>query len=140
MVAAQGPHSQILMMGGGGVRQRFIFYTQKNHNFRICLPQKITTFLAYPRKSHSPSFVTPKNPSVFLCNPQNPGVFHRPKKITFGQNFRPKKITQNPPPTLKYVSGIPGGCSIVYNFIMVIFSSEICKVTIFAAEILEEIS
>ena len=29
---------------GGGVRQRFIFYTQKNHNFRICLPKKITTF------------------------------------------------------------------------------------------------
>ena len=26
--------------GGGEVRQRFIFYTQKNHNFRICLPPK----------------------------------------------------------------------------------------------------
>ena len=24
--------------------QRFIFYTQKSHNFKIYLPQKITTF------------------------------------------------------------------------------------------------
>ena len=38
--------------GWVGVRQRFIFYTQKIHNFRICLP--ITTFfLAYPNKSLS---------------------------------------------------------------------------------------
>ena len=30
------------MTGGGGrVRQRFIFYTPKNPNFRICLPKKI---------------------------------------------------------------------------------------------------
>ena len=49
---AQGPHSQILMTGG--VRHRFIFYTQKNHNFRICLPKNITTFLAYPKKSLRP--------------------------------------------------------------------------------------
>ena len=44
-----GAHSQILMTGGG-VRQRFIFYTQKNHNFRICLPKKITTFCNIPKK------------------------------------------------------------------------------------------
>ena len=31
-------------VGGGGVQQRFKFYTQKNHNFRICLPKEITTF------------------------------------------------------------------------------------------------
>ena len=36
-----------------GVWQRFIFYTQKNPNFRICLPKKIPTFLAYPKKSLS---------------------------------------------------------------------------------------
>ena len=47
-LVSQGPQSQILMTvregGGGGVwgvRQRFIFYTQKNHKFRICLSQKI---------------------------------------------------------------------------------------------------
>ena len=46
----QGPHLQILMVGGGGGGggQRFIFYTQKNHNFRICLPKKITTFFSIP--------------------------------------------------------------------------------------------
>ena len=38
--------------GGGGVQQRFIISTPKNPNFRIFLPQKIPTFLAYPQKSH----------------------------------------------------------------------------------------
>ena len=38
---------------------------------------------------------------------KNPGVFHRPKKIPFGQNVRPKKILRTPP-SLKYVSGAPG--------------------------------
>ena len=41
-VSPQGPHSHILMTGGGGgVRQRFIFYTPKYPNFRICLFKKI---------------------------------------------------------------------------------------------------
>ena len=35
------------------VRQRFIFHTQKNPNFRICLPKKSLLFLAYPKKSLS---------------------------------------------------------------------------------------
>ena len=83
--------------GGGGVRQRFIFYTQKNHNFRICLPKKITTSFSIPKKSHSPFFAAPKNPWVFFSRPKkNPGVFHRPQKITFGQNFRPKKSLGRP--------------------------------------------
>ena len=33
---------------------------------------------------------------------KNPSVFHRPQKITFGQNFRPKKITLTPS-SLKYM-------------------------------------
>ena len=39
-----------------------------------------------------------------------PLLFSRPKKIPFGQNVRPKKIlrTPPPPPSLKYVSGVPG--------------------------------
>ena len=94
--------------GGGRVRQRFIFFTQKNHTFRICLPKKSLLFLAYPQKSLSSFFATPKNPSgFFFATQKNPGVFHRPKKITFGQNFRPKKITRTPP-SLKYVSRAPG--------------------------------
>ena len=36
--------------GGGGVRQRFIFYAQKDHNFSVCLPKKITTFFSIPKK------------------------------------------------------------------------------------------
>ena len=47
------PHSHILMTGGrggGGVRQRFIFYAPKNPNFRICLPQKIPTFFSIAKK------------------------------------------------------------------------------------------
>ena len=36
--------------GGGGVRQRFLFYTQKNPNFTICLPKKILTFFSIPKK------------------------------------------------------------------------------------------
>ena len=48
-IVPQGPHSHILMTGGG-VRQRFIFYTPKNPNFRICLPKKISTFFSIPKK------------------------------------------------------------------------------------------
>ena len=42
-----------------------------------------------------------------FANQNNPRVFHRPKKITFGQNSRPKKMIRTPP-SLKYVSGAPG--------------------------------
>ena len=105
----RGPTHKFLGWGGGGIQQRFIFFTQKNHNFRICLPKKITTFLAHPPKSLSSFFATQKNPSVFFATQKNPGVFHRPQKIIFGQNFRPKNIIRTPPPpSLKYVSGAPG--------------------------------
>ena len=50
---------------------------------------------------------TQKNPCVVFATQKNPGVFHRPKKIPFGQNVRPKKILRIPP-SLKYVSGAPG--------------------------------
>ena len=121
---AQGPHSQILMTGrgGGGVRQRFIFYNQKNHNFRICQPKKITAFLACGNNSLSPFFATPKNPSgfFFFATQKNPGVFHR-------TNFWPKFQTQKkslgppPPPSLKYVSGVPGvtGSCLVQFFLCI---------------------
>ena len=78
----QGLHSQILMMGGEWVRQRFIFYTQKNHNFRICLPKKITTFFSIPKKIPWSFFATPKNSSVcYSSQPQKILVsFIDPKK------------------------------------------------------------
>ena len=80
MSSPQGPHSQILMTGGGGVRQRFIFYTQKNHNFRMCLPKKVTTFFSIPPKVPLSFFRNPKICLCFCCDPKNPGLFHRPKK------------------------------------------------------------
>ena len=50
---------------------------------------------------------TQKNPCVVFANQKNSGVFHRPKKIPFGQKVRPKKILLTPP-SLEYVSGAPG--------------------------------
>ena len=84
----------------GGVRQRFIFYNQKNHSFRICLPKKITTLFSIPQKNPLILFSQPqKIPLYFFATQNDPGVFHRPKKIT---------RTPPPPPSLKYVSGAPG--------------------------------
>ena len=40
---------------------------------------------------------THKNPSVVFATQKNPGVFHRPKKIPFGQNVRPQKNPSDPP-------------------------------------------
>ena len=36
--------------GEGGFRERFIFYTQRNHISRICLPIKVITFLSMPQQ------------------------------------------------------------------------------------------
>ena len=44
----QGPHSQILVTGGSD-RGSYII-PKKNHNFRICLPKKITTVSSIPKK------------------------------------------------------------------------------------------
>ena len=74
----------------GGVRLRLIFYTQTNHNFRICLPKKSLLFIAYPKKSLSPFFATQKNILASFIDPKN----------HFGPNSRPKKITQTPLPSL----------------------------------------
>ena len=35
------PEAPLTYFNDGGVRQRFTFHTQKNPNFRICLPKKI---------------------------------------------------------------------------------------------------
>ena len=50
ITCAIAPGAPLTYFNDGGVRQRFIFYTQKNPNFRICLPKRIPTFLAYPWK------------------------------------------------------------------------------------------
>ena len=50
---------------------------QKNHNFRMCLLKKVTTFFSIPKKYLNLFFITQKNPGFFL----------RSKRIFFGQNF-----------------------------------------------------
>ena len=83
--------------GEGGPTEVHILYP-KNHNFKICLPQKITTLLAYPPPNTLVLFTQPqKIPLFFSRPPKNPGVFQRPKKITLGQNFRPPKKSLGPP-------------------------------------------
>ena len=44
------PGAPLTYFNDGGVRQRFTFHTQKNPNFRICLPKKIPTFFSIPKK------------------------------------------------------------------------------------------
>ena len=51
---------------------------------------------------------TPKNPCVVFATQKNPGVFHRPKKIPFGQKWSQTPKNPSDPPSLKYVSGARG--------------------------------
>ena len=44
------PGAPLTYFNDAGVQQRFIFYTQKNPNFRICLPKKIPTIFSIPKK------------------------------------------------------------------------------------------
>ena len=84
--------------GGGGVVQRLILNPQKITSSEFVYPKKLLAFYSMPKKSLSPFFATQKNSCFFFATQNYPGVFHRPKKITFGQNFRPKKFTRTPPP------------------------------------------
>ena len=103
------PGAPLTNFNDGEVQQGFIFYTQKNHNFRICLPKKKSLpFLAYPKKSLSPFFATPKNPSVFFATQKHPGIFHRPKKSPWAKISDPKKSLPPYPPSLNHVSEVPG--------------------------------
>ena len=53
----------------------------------------------------------PKNPCVVFATQKNPGVFHRPQKIPFGQKWSQTPKNPSDPPSLKYVSGAPGSFS-----------------------------
>ena len=90
--SSQGPHSKILMTGGRGVRQRFIFYTQKNHNSNnLPTPKNYYFFSIPPNKSLSPFFAPQKIPSVFLHNLKKSRRLSQTQKNHFCQNFRPEK-------------------------------------------------
>ena len=121
----QHPGGRLRYFNDRGVQQRFIFYTQKIPTSEFVYPQKIPTFLAYPKKSHTNSklyfkymllliwadekYNTPKHPCVFL-QPKKIPTSSIDQKIPFGQNFRPKKSLGSPlhppPPSVKYVSGM----------------------------------
>ena len=102
------------MMGGwggrGGGSDKGSYFTHKNiTTSEFVYPKKSLPFLAYPKKSLY-FFPTQK----FLAS------FIDPKKITFGQKFRPKKITRTPP-SLKYVSGTPGSLRAMFGIYNVAF-------------------
>ena len=44
------PGAPLTYFNDRGVRQRFIFYTPKNPNLRICLPKKSLLFFSIPKK------------------------------------------------------------------------------------------
>ena len=85
------------------------------------IPQKITTSeFVCPKKNHYFFLVYPKRPLVLFSQPKkiplfffatqnNPGVFHRPKKITFGKISDPKKSSGFPPspPVIKICEWSP---------------------------------
>ena len=86
------PGAPLTNFNDGEVRQRFIFYTQKNHNFRICLPQKITTsFVLFSQPKKSVCF--------FLATPKIPLSFIDPKKSLWAKISDPKKSLG--PPVIK---------------------------------------
>ena len=98
-------------MGGGGWSNRHSYFIPKKiTTSEFVYPKKSLLFLTYPKKSLHFFFTTQKNPSVF----------HRPKKITFGQNFRPKKITQTPPPIIEICEWGPWGFNTVYSYVLYI--------------------
>ena len=84
--------------GGGGPTEVHILYPKKITTSEFVYPKKSLLFLAYPKKSLSPFFVTQKI-SASLVDPKN----------HFWPKFQTQKITLTPPPpSLKHVSGAPG--------------------------------
>ena len=101
VVNAQGPHSQTLMTGGGGRGEesdRVSYFIPKNiTTSEFVYPKKSLLFLAYPKKSLSPFFATPKN-SSFLWRPKKiPASFIDPKNH-FWPKFQTQKNHSDPPP------------------------------------------
>ena len=95
----------------GEVRQRFTFYTQKNHNFRICLPKKkIATFFSIPKKIPLSFFPNPKK-SVFSRPQKIAASFIDPKKSPRAKISDPKKSLGPPPPVIKTCEGGSGMAS-----------------------------
>ena len=117
------PGAPLTNFNDGVVQQRFIFYTRKDHNFRICLPKKSLYFLAYPKKSLSSwFFATHKNPS-FFCNPKKYRRLSKTQKKTLLAKISDPKNHSDPPPppppSLKMWVGPLGLGPAVFTHIMV---------------------
>ena len=90
------PGSPLTSFNDGGRRGGGVGGSDRGSYF---IPKKITSSeFVYPKKSLSPFFATQKIPLFFFPTQINHGVLGRPKTVTFGQNFRPKKITRAPLP------------------------------------------
>ena len=109
--------------GGRPSRKRFTFYTQKISPIsEFVNPKKsLSVFTIYISQFyHKYNTLAVNCAYVFIDlswwktdnTQKDPRVLIDPKIIPLGQNFRPKKILRNPlphpPPSLKYVSGVPG--------------------------------
>ena len=95
MSITQGPHSQILIMGGP--TEVHILYKKKITTSEFVYPKKSLLFFSIPQKNPLVLFSQPKKIPLFsFATQKHPGIIHRAKKFTFGQNFRPKKITRIP--------------------------------------------
>ena len=96
---AQGPHSQILLTGGGDDRGSYLI-PEKITTSEFVYPKKSLLFIAYPKNSLSPFFARPpKNPSVFFF--RDPKKFRRlsqTQKDHFWPKFQTQKSHSDPPP------------------------------------------
>ena len=105
MVAQAGSYKILMYMLYVSPRGKevHIFYRKKIPTSEFVYPKRIPMFMAYPRKKiphqqcAGEKYNTQKNPWFFFVIQKNPHVFHRPKKIPFGQNFRPQKIPRRSP-------------------------------------------
>ena len=107
--------------GGGEKSDRGSYFIPPQIPASQFVYQKNPYFFAYPKKSHTSSKLrlcycwfelmkdtVPKKSLYFFATQKKSHVFLSPKKIHFGQNFRPQKFLRTSTPSLKYVSGLPG--------------------------------
>ena len=95
LLHTQGPHSQILMMGGSNRGSYFI--PKKITTSEFVYPKKSLPFIAFPKKTLVLFSQHKKIPLFFFVIQKIPASFIDQKKKNFDQNYRPKKLTRTPP-------------------------------------------
>ena len=106
----QGPHSKILMTGGGGGGIRGSYFIPKKSQLQNLSTPKNHYFLSFniPKKHPLVLFSQPKKSlCFFFATHKNSCIFHRPKKNHFWPKFQTQKNHSKPPPlpSLKYEWG-----------------------------------